>query len=492
MREMRRGMNRLVQESVYSSATTALTSGVILTAFALHLGASNFVVGLLASAPFLGQLLQGPAILLVEKLRERRLIAVVSSAIGRSMLLLMAAAVLLPRGPGLALVVLAQCVLCALSAFGSCAWNSWLRDLVPDRQLGDVVARRTVYATLVSLIAGLLAAFTLDRPGGTAEQRDYVFFALYVVGFAGGAISAWLVGRIPEPRMGPGEERIRLIPLLRQPLADENFRRLLVFLVSWQFAANLATPFFTVYFLRQLGLEMTVVMMLSVVTQVANLLAVRNWGYLSDRFANKSVLAVAAPTYILCIVAMVGASQFEDRELLVAYLVGLHLLMGFAVAGVTLATANITLRLSPKGSATAYVAAGALASSLAAGLAPLLGGAFADFFARRRFEILTRWISPEEVVTLYPLELSGWDFYFLIAGLFGLYAIHRLALVREEGEIEARHMLQEVLDQTRRSVRALSTVAGFRAATELPGNLLREARVRARLQRRRARRAAMA
>lgn len=487
--EMRRGMDRLVLESVYSSATTALTSGVILTAFALHLGASNFVVGLLASAPFLGQLLQGPAILLVEKLRQRKLIAVTSSLIGRSMLLLMAAAVLLPRGVGLALVVVAQCVLCGVNAFGACSWNSWLRDLVPDRQLGDVVARRTVYATLVSLVAGLLAAFTLDRPGGTAEQRDYVFLALYVVGFAGGAISAWLVGRIPEPRMSPPQETVRLIPLLRQPLADQNFRRLLVFLVSWQFAANLATPFFTVYFLRQLGLEMTVVMLLSVVTQVANLLAVRNWGYLSDRFANKSVLAVAAPTYILCIAAMIGASQFANRELLVAYLVGLHLLMGFAVAGVTLATANITLRLSPKGSATAYVAAGALASSMAAGIAPLLGGAFADFFARRRFEILTRWISPDEVVTLYPLELSGWDFYFLIAGLFGLYAIHRLALVREEGEIEPRHMLQEVFDQTRRSVRNLSTVAGFRAATELPGNLLREARVRARLQRRRAKRA---
>lgn len=490
--EMRRGMDRLVQEPVYSSATTAMTSGVILTAFALHLGASNLVVGLLASAPFLGQLLQGPAILLVEKLRQRKLISVVSSLVGRSMLLLMAAAVLLPPGFGLAVLVLAQCVLCSVNAFGACSWNAWLRDLVPDRQLGDIVARRTVYATMVSLIAGLLAAFTLDRPGGTPEQRDYVFLALYAVGFVGGMVSAWLVGRIPEPQMSPREDRIRLIPLLRQPLGDENFRRLLVFLVSWQFAANLATPFFAVYFLRQLGLEMTLVMMLSVVTQLANLLAVRNWGYLSDRFANKSVLAVAAPTYILCIAAMVGASQFHNRELLVAYLIGLHLLMGFAVAGVTLATANITLRLSPKGSATSYVATGALASSLAAGLAPLLGGAFADFFARRRFEILTRWTSPEETVTLQPLELSGWDFYFLIAAVFGVYAIHRLALVREEGEIAPRHMLQEVLDQTRRSVRNISTVAGFRTATELPGNLLREARVRARLQRRRARRAAVA
>ncbi len=487
--DLRHGMRRLVEEAIYSSATTALTSGVILTAFALHLGASNLVVGLLASAPFLGQLLQGPAILLVEKLRQRKLVAVVSSVIARSMLLLMAAAVFVPRGLGLALVVLAQGVLCAVNAFGGCAWNAWLRDLVPERSLGDVVARRTVYATLVSLAAGLLAALTIDRPGATEAARGYAFMGLYLAGFAGGMISAWLVGRIPEPRMPPPAERVRLVPLLRRPLADTNFRRLIVFLVAWQFAVNLATPFFTVYFLRQLKLDMTVVMGLSIASQVANLLAVRNWGHLSDRFANKSVLAVCAPAYILCIVAMVGASQIETRATLLAYLVGLHLLMGFAVAGVTLATANITLRLSPKGSATAYVATGALASSLAAGVAPLLGGLFADFFARRRFEIVTHWTSPDQTVTLYPLVLSGWDFYFLIAGLFGLYAIHRLALVSEEGEIEARDMLQQVLHQTRRRVRNLSTVAGFRAATELPANLLREARARARLQRRRAWRA---
>src|SRR5690606_1280499 len=150
--EMRRGVQRLVVEAAYSSGTTALTSGVILTAFALHLGASNFVVGLLASAPFLGQLLQGPAILLVERLRQRKLISVVSSLVGRSMLLLMAAAVLLPPGSGLAVLVLAQGVLCSVNAFGACSWNAWLRDLVPDRQLGDIVARRTVYATMVSLI----------------------------------------------------------------------------------------------------------------------------------------------------------------------------------------------------------------------------------------------------------------------------------------------------------------------------------------------------
>lgn len=481
--EHQRGLRLLVQESIYSSATTALTSGVILTAFALHLGAPNVVIGLLASAPFLGQLLQGPAILLVERLRARKAIAVVSSLAGRSMLLVMAAAAFASPELGLALVVIGQCLLCSANAFGSCAWQAWLRDLVPDRELGGIVARRTVYATSISLVAGLLAAFTLDRPGTSEDQRSAVFAILYAVGFIGGLISAWVVAKLPEPRMPDAAERVKLIPLLRGPLADANFRRLLVFLAAWQFAANLATPFFTVYFLRQLELDMTMVMALSVASQLANVLAVRNWGLLSDRFANKSVLAIAAPTYILCIVAMVGASQIEDRSILVGYLVVLHLLMGFAVAGVTLATANITLRLSPRGSATAYVATGALASSFAAGVAPLLGGLFADFFAQRRFELVMRWSNPEGIVTLNPLQVSGWDFYFVIAGLVGLYALHRLALVREEGEIDARDMLQEVVDQTRRSVRNLSTVAGFRAAMILPGNLLREARARARLQR---------
>jgi hypothetical protein len=67
---------------------------------------------------------------------------------------------------------------------------------------------------------------------------------------------------------------------------------------SWQFAVNLATPFFTVFIVRQLRFDVSFVLVLSVVSQIANLLALRLWGTLSDRFANKSVLAVCAPVYV--------------------------------------------------------------------------------------------------------------------------------------------------------------------------------------------------
>ena len=46
------------------------------------------------------------------------------------------------------------------------------------------------------------------------------------------------------------------------------------------------------------------------------------------------------------------------------------------IAGATLATTSIALKLSPKGQSTAYVATAGLATAVAAGLAPILGGAF--------------------------------------------------------------------------------------------------------------------
>lgn len=454
---------------------------MILTAFALHLGASNLVVGILASAPFLGQLLQAPAVLLIERLRRRKAIAVITSVIGRSMLLLMALAAFLPLPLAIAAVIVGQFTLCSLGAVGGCAWNAWLRDLAPQERLGYIFARRTTWTTTVSLIAGLAAAFLLDRTQAGSETRSLAFAGLYIVGCTTGLISAWVVARMPEPAMPPPVgEPLGLVSMLRQPLADRNFRRLVLFLSSWQFAVNLATPFFTVFIVSRLGFDMTFVMLLSVVSQVTNLLVVRGWGALGDRFAHKSVLAVAAPTYIFCIVGMIGASQLGASTAGMAYLVGLHALMGAAVAGVTLSTANIALKLSPRGEATAYVATSALTSSLAAGISPILGGLFADFFAARRFELLMRWTSPNGTVLLSPISLSHWDFYFLTAGLLGLYALHRLTLVEEEGQIDPREMVQHIVGETRRAVRNLGTVTGLRALTDLPGALVHDARRRAR------------
>lgn len=477
--ECARGLRLLVIEAAFSGGATALTTGVILTAFALHLGASNLMVGVLASAPFLSQLLQLPSILLVERLRQRKRIAVLTSIVGRLMLAVMAVTAFFAGLTPLLAFLTAQITLCALQAVGTCAWNAWLRDLAPENRLGQVFAKRTVWLTAINLALGLAAAVALDLTGEHSASRNIVFAAMFGTGCVTGLISAWIVASMPEPLMPPPGGPVRLTTLLHEPLKDHNFSRLLVFVGSWQFAVNLATPFFTVFIVKQLRFDVSFVMVLSVVSQIANMMALRTWGLLSDRFANKSVLAVCAPVYILSIVAMIGASQIGDRNLVKLWLIVLHLFMGASVAGVTLASTNIALKLSPRGSATAYVAASATVTAVAAGIAPILGGLLADFFADRKLELMLRWSNPRDVFSL-PLVLTNWDFYFLLAGAFGIYAIHRLSLIAEQGEIERREMVSEVLSQTRRSIRNISSVAGLRAATVMPVWLLRDARVRLR------------
>lgn len=481
--ELERGLRRLVIEALFSNTTAALTTGVVLTAFALHLGANNATIGLLAALPFLAQLAQVPAIALVERIRERKRIAVLSSLVGRSMLGVMALA---PFAGALALpgLVVATLILCVLGAVGGCAWNSWMRDLAPEDRMGRIFARRTFFATVTTLLAGLGAALALEWTPEQGAMRDHAFAGLYAAGCAAGLFSAWIVARMPEPRMpDSGDREHGLIAQLRRPLDDANFRQLILFLGTWQFAINFATPFFTVYLVRQLGYDMTVVMALSIASQVANALTLRNWGALADRFANKSVLLVAAPLYIACIAAMAGGSQITDDMARLAWLAGLHLLMGAAVAGVTLATANIALKLSPRGEAASYLAASAVVTAIAAGSAPILGGMLADFFAARELELVGRWTNPEGVYTYLSLALSNWDFYFLLSALFGLYALHRLGFVHEAGEIGRDEMVRHLLRETRGTIHNFSTVTGLKALTEMPSSLVRELRVRRRYRR---------
>src|SRR3546814_5311604 len=146
---------------------------------------------------------------------------------------------------------------------------------------------------------------------------------------------------------------------------------------------------------------------LSVISQLANIAMLRIWGTLADRFTNKSALLVAAPAYIGLVVAMIGASQIGDRTWAAVYLVVLHILMGAAVAGVTLASTNVAMKLSPKGSATAYIATNAMLTSLFAGIAPIIGGTLADFFAARRLVFPAQWVSPPGNLLFEPLPLRS-------------------------------------------------------------------------------------
>src|SRR5436853_7005603 len=94
--DVERGKRALVKEAAWASTVGALYGGVILVGFALELGATPWHIGVLAAIPFLAQLAQLPAIALIERLRERRKIAVTAVSISRFLIAALAVVALIP------------------------------------------------------------------------------------------------------------------------------------------------------------------------------------------------------------------------------------------------------------------------------------------------------------------------------------------------------------------------------------------------------------
>ena len=163
----------------------------------------------------------------------------------------------------------------------------------------------------------------------------------------------------------------------------------------------------------------------------------------------------------------------EKYFLTIPLLIAIHIVMGLASSGVSLASGNISMKLAPEGQATTYLATNTIVNSVAAGVAPILGGKFADFFSGRQLAWTLEYTGPGGQFNLPTLNLHQWDFFFALAFLIGLYSLHRLSLVKEAGEVEQKVVAQELVSEMRSQVRILSSVEGLRQMVSFPFSIVR-------------------
>jgi len=195
-REVQQGLRALLVDASFATAIGALNSGVVLLALALHVGVSTVQIGILAAIPLFTQILQAPAVSLVERLRTRRRISVISVFLARLALPIYAVVPFIPdRNVAAASLMAAALLHYGLNAVGACSWNSWMRDLVPEEELGRFFARRTLFGTAVSAVATIVGAYALQQAGTDRAFGNSIFCGLYLFGFACGLVSTVALAR---------------------------------------------------------------------------------------------------------------------------------------------------------------------------------------------------------------------------------------------------------------------------------------------------------
>jgi len=415
------------------------------------------------------------AVVLIERTRMRKPFAVMSYFIAYAAWIpvaLIPFVLDVPNAGAVTLLLVFVALRGIAQAFLNPSWIGWIRDIVPQDVMGTFFSQRMRIATVAAAVAGLVGAFYIDWWAGRVPEpahfHDYLHAMLFgsiLLGF--GAVG--FMARMPEPRMvAPEGQRPTILQMLAAPLRDANYRQLMSFLMVWSLASQLAVPFFSVYMLTKLEMPLSAVVGLAVLSQATSVLFVNVWGGYVDRFGSKVVLSISSSLYLLVILGWTFTTTPDAHSLTVPLLIVLHFLIGIASAGINLASTTIRMKMAPQAQSTSYLTGASLAASLGAGIGPILGGAFVDFFSVRRFEISIEWVDPARTVEFPAVFLTGYDFLFALAFLFGLATLSVLGRVREEGESNREAVMSELAAQTRENLRVLNSVPGMNLVGSLP------------------------
>ncbi len=477
--DLEKGLKVLYWESLSSHSMILLVTGAFLPGMALALGASNFTIGVLASFAPIAQMAQIPAILIIEKFPFRKLLTVLFGLISRFSLV--AAALVpffAPESSRVLLFTLLMILFFIAGAFAACSRASLIKDIVPEKRRGTILATRLAAATALGAGLSLAAGFSIDSLTVLTGESSRAFAIVFLVAAGFGLLGTLMTTRLPETIMPKATDQGKWIKKLITPIKEPNFRRLLIFSFSWAFTVVMAGAFFTVYMLNRIGIPMSWVIMLAVLSQATNIYFFRLWGKIADRYSNKSVLAVSVPMFIFLLLLYPFTTLPERYYLTIPILILIHIIGGISTAGFNLCSANIAMRLAPHGHATAYLGTNAFCSGLAAAIAPIVGGLLASFFDIKELSIAL-FYRPDAsdvlaAVTIPALSIRGIDFVFFAAAITGLYAWHRLSLIDEEGTVSEAEVRDQVFASVRNSFGSASGLSmGVRQMTNFPYQMLR-------------------
>ncbi len=464
-REVRSSLRMMMLEGLTSEALATVQVMGYLAAYALALGASNLQVGIVSAVPFATLVIQLPAILLIERFRVRKAIGLPAWLLAQLLMVPVGAVPFFLDVPSSLAVLTVIFLLACRGLFAPLwvtSWMSWMHDLVPRSLVGGYYGRRLAASTTVLAVLGLGASFYISWWEGQAPagQEAYGYSFFFIAGaLTLGVIGPLMVARAREPLM-PAAPDVKQSPIgiLTEPLRDKNFSHLLRFLWVWGMTSNIAIPFFVVYMLTDLNLELPVVMGLVVLSNVMHVLFVRVWGPMADRVGSKTVMSLSASLFLLVFLGWVFVEHTEKHVLTMPLLIALNAFVGIARGGVMLTLNTLALKIAPDDKATAFLGVAGIAAYVSMGIGPIIGGLLADFFATKTLRFDLTWISQSGAVEIPALQLIGFDFVFLIAFFFSLLSLNLLVALREDGELPRDVVLAELLAHATPARRALTSL----------------------------------
>jgi MFS family permease len=359
-----------LQHSLKDATAFAAMTGIgetYLSAFAIFLKASTPQIGLLASVPpMLASLVQLLSAWIGRVTGRRKAIILVGASIQAFAWIPILWLPLFVPEHAVPLLIMSVVLYHGGAHLTTPQWSSLLGDIVPPRKRGRFFAQRTrliTAMTFASLMAGGLILHYFTERGVTV----YGFVVLFSVAIVARFLSVYQLSRMHDPS---GHVAALEFPIGRdswERLRHSNAVRFSLFFALMQFSVAIASPFFTVYMLRDLQFSYLAFTVNTGTAIFAQFLTLSQWGRISDVFGNRRILVVTGLFIPLMPLLWIFSSN-------VWYLIAIQALSGFSWAGFSLSASNFIYDLITPNRRATYLAVHNVLASIGIFSGAVLGG----------------------------------------------------------------------------------------------------------------------
>ncbi|MHB0875097.1 MAG: MFS transporter [Anaerolineae bacterium] len=343
------------------------------SAFALRLGASNALIGLMTSLPALITMLgMIPASAVVER-QTRRWPAMVRS-LGITRILFIPVAfipLIVPRQyQAVTLVAVLTFRFLPILVF-SAGWDSVLADIIPARLRSQVFSWRNILAT-----AAVVLALLVIQPWLRWATFPLNYEVVYFIGGLAGMLSLWFLTRMRVPEFGPvvpaeGRKGLHLSDIRQVLTGQPEYVRMVINTLIGNAGAFLASPVYMIYYVRALNASDGWIGTSTLVANLSTMIGYLAWRRLLPRFGESRVLRVTWPVTGL-LPLLIGISGSLNLVLVVIFVYGL------VVPGLNLSHYNTLLEVCPQARRPTYISVYSSLNNVLAFVLPMAGVALAE------------------------------------------------------------------------------------------------------------------
>ncbi len=359
-----------------------LTSGNLLSVYALGIGISNIGIGFLQSILPFANLVHILVAKELEKGKSSRKIAWISSFVSRPFLLIAAISVFFKdSAAGKWLFILSYTVSYLFSSVSGGVFWAWCRGFIPKNMVTSFLAKRmqvTVFARIVVILAATFVIYLANRY--TPKYEVYYYSLFFVIAFAAGMVSTKALYNIPDAKL----KCLSDVPIMKKIIHAYSEKSFLLLFSSISFA-NFALAFFSafyiVFMIKILNIPAYLAIILTLIADFTGILITQTWKKYSEKNKSAKLVLVSTIVLIFSVMLLLFLSLYSDISpiTVLSLLFTSSILLGSGTSGYTLGINDATVAYVPDKMSSVNISLMNIGRFAFTGLGALFGGVILQF-----------------------------------------------------------------------------------------------------------------